>query len=614
MRIAKWTERWGFPALTAAGSRLPGGFLWWGISLPVLLAAYMVTVWYLDRYFLDLEWKAYLSSWRLLMNGLPGILCIFLLAALCRRVILSTVVVTALHVLLIYSSKLKLMTLREPLAFYDLYFLTNIDRSSLGLFSSYIEHGGRVAALSALALLVLGGLWWLERPSHRAKPGPFLAVRVLVVLVTMPLLWSFCTGGKPWSGIYSAQSVRPVAWDPKMAVLRSGLVSSLAQQVVANNEFKLTSDPDLLEYMEHATEAAGTAGIGPAPIARDELPNVVLILSESFMDPTVMAGMAEADDAIPEVRRLLQAGEGGMMRVPTYGGGTVKTEFEVLTGMPLDAFPGINFPYFTLAGRKRLPALPAIFRDYGYRAIAVHGNSPAFWSRSAIFRTMGFQDFLSLSEFKEHGLKDGSWYSDASMTDIVLREISKESGPAFVFAISMENHGPYSREQKVRDRVRWQSVELPATVVSEGARLELRNYLYHLGNADRQLARLVSELGKESRPYVVVFFGDHLPAFNNVYEEVGFVDGQGPARQQVPWVVVRDPRLPYRELSMVTESWQLPVTLFDAVGLDGGKYLRLSREAIRLNREESDGEMAKKLLDGLHSVANLHLERGLEDE
>src|SRR5690606_22043015 len=132
----------------------------------------------------------------------------------------------------------------------------------------------------------------------------------------------------------------------------------------------------------------------------------------------------------------------------------------------------------------------------------------------------------------------------------------------------------------------------------DGPRLELRNYLYHLGNADRQLARLVSELGKEKRPYVVVFFGDHLPAFGEVYDEVGFVDGQAPDLQRVPWVIARDSRLPHRDLSEVVESWQLPVALFDAAGLDGGEYLRLSRDAMRLYHGEEDRQGARKLLDG----------------
>jgi phosphoglycerol transferase MdoB-like AlkP superfamily enzyme len=583
--------------------------------LPLLIAGYAMVAWYVDRYLLGIDWRAYWSLPRLAMNGLPGALCILLLAVLTRRVLVPVAVVTVLHVALLVVSRLKLAILHEPLAFHDAYFLTNFDRSSLVLFSSYVNHWGRDLAILAVMVSLLGAVWWVERPRSKTVAGPALAVRVLVGLAGLWLLLGLHAGSAPWSKIYSKQNVRPVAWDAKMALLRSGLVSSLVQQVVADRAFTLNVDADALEYVERATGWHHGSGEGGAAAASgNDLPNIVVVLSESFMDPRVMKGMAGLEEKIPTVRRLQDAGSGGLMRVPTYGGGTVKTEFEVLTGMPLAAFPGINFPYFTLAARDRIPALPSILKADGYRSVAIHGNSPAFWSRNVIFRSMGFQDFQAEAAFEKQGVKDGRWYSDASMTDLVLDELRRSKTPTFVLAISMENHGPYSGKSAVNDPGRRDSITLPEGVVSQGAQLELRNYLYHLGNADSQLARLVSELGKEPRPYVVLFFGDHLPALGAAYDEAGFVDGRPAGQQLVPWVIARDPRLPEHDLSKVTESWQLPVALFDAAGLDGGDYLRLSREAMRLYRGEGDRQAAKKLLDGLNAAANQHLERGLQHD
>ncbi len=611
MQVAVRPRWWPFQEGPVAAGSGWWRWLWLCLSLPLLVAAYAAVAWYVDRYLLGVDWRAYWSLQRLAMNGLPGVLCILLLAVLTRRVLVPTAVVTALHVALLVVSRLKLAILHEPLAFHDMHFLTSFDLSSLQLFSSYVNHWGRDLAMLAVMVLLLGVMWWAERPRSKTVVGPVLAVRLAVGLAVLWLLLGLHAGSSPWSKIYSKQNVRPVAWDAKMALLRSGLVSSLMQQVMADRAFTLAVDSDALDYVKRATGWQGDMGKAAAA-GRDDLPNIVVVLSESFMDPRVMKGMAGLEEKIPTVRRLQDAGSGGLMRVPTYGGGTVKTEFEVLTGMPLAAFPGINFPYFTLAARQRIPALPSILEADGYRSVAIHGNSPAFWGRNVIFRSMGFQDFQAEAAFDKRGIKDGRWYSDASMTDLVLDELRGSKSPMFVLAISMENHGPYTGKSAVRDPGRRDSITLPEGVVSQGARLELRNYLYHLGNADSQLARLISELGKEPRPYVVLFFGDHLPALGAAYDEAGFVNGQSAGQQLVPWVIARDPRLPQHELSGVAESWQLPVALFDAAGLDGGDYLRLSREAMRLYRGEDDRQVARKLLDGLHAAANQHLDRGLE--
>ena len=614
MRSAPWPRWWPFR------ERLEGSVggwawrLWSWLSLPLLLLAYALLTWYLDRELLGVEWRAYLSCLHLVMNALPGWLCIVLLAALIRRALVPAMVVTALHVVVLHVSRLKLSLLREPLAFHDMYFLANFDRSELALFSSYVKHWGLVGVLAAVAVLALGVVWWLERPRSKTRLGAGLAMRLAAVLVSAGLLLAMAAGLKPWSDIYSRQNVRPVAWRAKMAMLRSGLVSSLLQQVMATREFKLHSDPDALAYAMQAAQAADP-GLGKPVAAMDgqALPNIVVILSESFMDPRMLNGMDRLQDNIPTVRQLQQAGNGGWMRVPTFGGGTVKTEFEVLTGMPVAAFPGIDFPYFTLAARQRIPALPAVLDKYGYRSVAIHGNSARFWNRRAVFQTMKFQEFKAIGAFDAaHGIRDGAWYSDKSMTDLILDEVRADKGPAFVFAISMESHGPYSSKAPVNAPERRQSIALPEAVSSPEAQFELRNYLYHQGNADGQLARLLAELGKQPRPYVVLFFGDHLPALGAAYEEAGFVNGEPPQQQLVPWVIARDPRLPPQALPMVAASWQLPTALLQAAGLEGDDYLRLSADVMRLMNDAGDSVVARKLQDGLYSAANQHLEKGLE--
>src|SRR5690606_27519102 len=173
-------------------------------------------------------------------------------------------------------------------------------------------------------------------------------------------------------------------------------------------------------------------------------PDVAVVLSESFIDPRILNGMSAVPDLIPSMRALLDGGHGGSMQVPAYGGGTVRTEFEVLTGMPADAFPAAVFPYVDIE-RAVFPSVPRLLKRKGYATVAVHGNSGAFWNRIETYASMGFDRFLTSRDFARRGVRrEGMWYSDSGMTDIVLEELDASQGPTFVLAVSMQNHGPYT--------------------------------------------------------------------------------------------------------------------------------------------------------------------------
>src|SRR5690606_19596687 len=136
-----------------------------------------------------------------------------------------------------------------------------------------------------------------------------------------------------------------------------GLMSSLLYKHLERTNTAHAIDVDALRSLLEAT-AAERAAVAP-PAAGTPLPDVVMVLSESFMDPRRMSVMDRLPDPIPRTRALLDQGAGGMMVVPTYGGGTVRTEFEVLTGMPVSAFASVMYPYVDMSLR-RMPSLPGL--------------------------------------------------------------------------------------------------------------------------------------------------------------------------------------------------------------------------------------------------------------
>lgn len=65
---------------------------------------------------------------------------------------------------------------------------------------------------------------------------------------------------------------------------------------------------------------------------------VVMILSESFSDPTRIPDVAFSVDPMPNIRAIKDATTSGLMLSPGYGGGTANIEYQALTGLNMANF------------------------------------------------------------------------------------------------------------------------------------------------------------------------------------------------------------------------------------------------------------------------------------
>lgn len=594
----------------------------WLAALPLLWLGYALLAWWLDRGALQVATDSYLTARNVAYNALVGLAFSLLLWGLTRRLLFSMLLVGGFQALLYMASATKLSVLGNPVALQDFHFLTSFNRANVELLGSYVD-GASSAWLWLLGVpVVLGLAFWLERPTFRR----FGYVQCGVLGVGAALVVSLYFALWPWTALYTKEKVRPSPLSLTPAVLRAGLMSSLVYKHLETSNTVFTVDEEALRKALAATSAVpaadaapgvggwdGTAA-GPASAAATAAatgdPDIVVILSESFMDPRVLNDMGAVADVIPGVRSQLERGRGGMMTVPTYGGGTVRTEFEVLTGMPVQAFPSVMYPYVDLT-RKHFPGLASVLRERGYSTAAVHGNSGAFWNRTNTYATMGIDRFVTSSDFRGKAAIDGGWYSDRSMTDFIFQELDRGQAPAFVFAVSIENHGPYDKVQQVLDQEAWDGVQLPQRL-DGGAALSMRNYLYHLGNADRQFVRLIEGLRQRGRPYVVAFFGDHLPALGEAYGTLEFVDGGSPESQQVPWVIVSgqgDGPLEVAQGSI--HSWQLPAEVLDAAGI-GDPYFDFVRRLGRRLGDAADGDEELMLQRGINAAAVARLDNRFE--
>ncbi len=502
-----------------------------------------------------------------LANAWPGLLFVGLLLAMTRRLLLSFGLAYLLQALIYAVNQLKVANLGTPLLPADFRMVGQLRKGGAHLLAGYLPHSPWPYLALLAAVLILVAMWRLEPPLFARRTG---GKRLAASGALLLLLGSLLGGWSGWARIYNGHVLWLEPWSAASTRQHAGLVSELTmfRLQYAQNKPK----PDRAAAEQLIRQSAGPLRQSLATPNAATLPDIVVVQSESFFDPSIMKGYANAD-LTPNLRRLARHGTSGALHVPTFGGGTIRTEFEMLTGLSLRYFDDMQFPYLQM-GHKQVPSLVHVLDAHGYATVAVHGNDPSFWNRSSAFKALGFQRFVSQADFPRDAPNDGKYMADSAMTDEILRQLKDSGPPQFIFAISIEAHGPYDVPPK--DTAARDAIAVPAGIEGKD-KLELQNYLYHMQHADQQLGRLAAAVARRQRPTLLLFYGDHLPALTNVYHTDGFVNGGGMLAQPGTWLLL-DPRGNDQPVHEDTAAWLMPGQLVAAAGIHDSAYFALTGE------------------------------------
>ena len=378
------------------------------------------------------------------------------------------------------SDAAKRAVLEEPVVFSDAAMLPLVLRHP----SFYLPFAGtgRVLGGAALGVLALLALPWLETPPEALRGWPRgLALGIGVALLALLL-------------VPPGRLRRALARDPWADTARFGPFATLAlHRAVAAAE-------------RPARRAAYPAG---ALAVAGPVPHVVLLQLESFWDPRGTLPQAPPD-LLPQWDRLGEAALArGRLSVPGFGANTMRAEFAALTGIGQQALGLDRFnPYFRFAARG-LRSLPRALRAAGYRALVLHPFDRRFFGRHWVMPALGFERFDSEAAFAD-APRQGRHVADAALAGRILAELRAAPGPALVFAITMQAHGP------------WPGAD-PAG-----------QWMRHLRDAAAMLALLAGAAPGLGRPLLLCAYGDHLPG---VPETAGIAD------RRTGWLLWRSDRV-----------------------------------------------------------------------
>lgn len=430
-----------------------------------------------------------------------------LICALTRRPYFSAFIALALVGLMSGVSNAKYTSLREPFVFTDLSLFSQLFAHPR-LYLPFLSVQTVLAIVAGVLLLAYGFFFDAAGPTRVAT---FCALAAAVCLIVG---YALATRMRLTLDVLEDQHRHGF-----FAVFVAYLLNGMRRATLRGFERAMSTSP-----FAHASEPTGR-------------PDVVVIQAESFFDARQSSAAIKPSLYAHFDTALKESTTYGQLDVPAWGANTMRSEFALLSGVPSAALGYARFyPYAFI--RRACTSLASWFSRAGYETVAIHPYYADFFGRDRVFPLLGFDRFLDIRAFA-NAHRAGPYISDESVADRILKELdSSRSKPAFIFAMTMENHGPLHLEAVEKSEYnRYQNL---------GADPEFKDltaYLRHIANADAMIGRLIAYLRQRRRDTILCFYGDHVPALPHVFERLGNVPthsnyfiwrnfGDRPARKQ----------------------------------------------------------------------------------
>lgn len=346
------------------------------------------------------------------------------------------------------------------------------------------------------AIGVLGGLYWLDLSALPTSIWAAVAVAIAVYvtgwLIAGPLL----------ARVTSALQRLHATGDPIADCERFGPFATLLIHGILGRGERVARRKSAMRHAHRAPALENAAG------------PIVVVQCESFFDARRLhAGVSR--ELVPAFESCAQSSmQWGRLAVPSVGANSVRTEFAVLTGLDQEAIGFDRFNPYQGFARAALPSLASRLREAGYYTICLHPFDRAFYGRDQVMGQLGFDDFIGIEGFAG-AQKVGLYTADVEVARRIAELIRSHGPKVFVFAITMENHGPWQKRETGGEPVAPGLPDLP------GQR-DLLEFLRSVRNSDRMIRILADALS--AKPGLLAFYGDHLPSFPTQFAQLGFAE------------------------------------------------------------------------------------------
>lgn len=391
----------------------------------------------------------------------------------------------------------------SPLIWADMFSI----KDGIAIAENYLNSGTlKYIAIALIAIVVIiVALWFSER--YKSKNKVFNLYGLIIVPLAVIVTGSFYGSIKDGIEIYR--------WDLPASYHQNGFVYSFLNTAAGfevkepANYSKASIDnirDNIIEEEQVASVNAKVASTKPA-----EMPNIIIVQLESFMDLNRIEGLTFNEDPIPNFRRIAEESTHGFLKVPTYGGGTVRSEFEVLTGLSTDYLPVGEIPNNNILKKQPVESMAYILHDYGYGTSVIHNYEGNFYNRDTVFPNLGFDTYVPMEYMDKPNNDEWQYPEDVLNIKPVEQILADNETPQFIYNITVESHGGYSSSD-------FDNYTVDGNL-TEDERNEIQCYVDKLRGVDEYIKELVDYVEASGEPTVIAMFGDHLPSLKVINED-----------------------------------------------------------------------------------------------
>lgn len=302
-------------------------------------------------------------------------------------------------------------------------------------------------------------------------------------------------------------------WNQTSGYKNAGFLLSF----VANTKYFFVDKPEnySVKALEPVIEELKTEVSNNPSTSSVTNPNIIVIMNESFSELQAIAEFETSEEYMPFINNFTENTIRGNLSVSIHGGNTCNTEFEFLTGNSMSFLPVGSVPFQQYMGKKQY-TICSILKENNYSEVAIHPYDASGWNRNTVYPHIGFDKFLSLSDFED---KEYIRYyiSDKCDFNKVIEEFENrdKNNPFFLFNVTMQNHGGFGNANN-----RYEYTNNVTLNDYEGYD-DVEEYLSLIQDTDEAYEDLISYFKGVSEPTIILFFGDHQPNIGSeFYEEL----------------------------------------------------------------------------------------------
>ncbi|MDO4743877.1 MAG: sulfatase-like hydrolase/transferase [Clostridia bacterium] len=268
---------------------------------------------------------------------------------------------------------------------------------------------------------------------------------------------------------------------------------------VFQNSMNMIDKPE--NYSEESL--AAEAMLKSVKETKGKTPDVILILNETFYD---MRDLVDIKTDVPTMPFIDSLKTRGKSVVAGTGGGTNKSEYELLTSNSLQLMPAITpFNYLNFDDAN---SIVSYLKEQGYSTWGAHCAEALNYERGIVYPKLGFDSVLFREDFGEIGkYGERPYAADSFCYEKMLADYEKMGdGPRFQYMLTIQNHGGWELNPPEEDIVH--------SLTDFGDYTDdLNEFVSCVRKSDDAFRELCEYFKNSDRDVIICMVGDHAPSF-----------------------------------------------------------------------------------------------------